>query len=58
MGSRLPALGCLEPTGRKGTSVMIRDGTSGWVYCYYNNDYHGYALDNASQLEALVGEKG
>ena len=28
------------------------------LYCYFNNDYHGHALDNASQLAALVREKG
>jgi uncharacterized protein YecE (DUF72 family) len=28
------------------------------LYCYFNNDYHGFALDNASELGALVGERG
>jgi uncharacterized protein YecE (DUF72 family) len=37
-------------------ATWAKDGLD--LYCYFNNDYHGYALDNVSQLKQLIGENG
>ncbi len=33
---------------------MIKDGGVGEVYCYFNNDFYGYALEDAHKLSCIL----
>jgi uncharacterized protein YecE (DUF72 family) len=38
--------------------VAIHIGTSGWSYDHFNNDGHGYAVNNAEGFRRLIGSAG